>query len=143
MPDKLFVGLKAFIVHEGKILFLRESSQYSDGTNSGSFDVCGGRMKIGEHPQEALLREVKEETGLTVTIEQPVHVGEWRPIVRDEEWQVIGIFFLCHADNTNVTLSPDHSEYIWATPTEARKLRLIPNILLALGAYEKYVLNLG
>ncbi len=143
MPDKLFVGLKALIVHEGKILFLRESSQYSDGTNAGLLDVCGGRMNIGEHPQEALLREVKEETGLMITIGQPVYVGEWRPVVRGEEWQVIGIYFLCYTNTTEVSLSQDHSEYIWATPAEARQLPLFPNVLLALDAYEKLCTSNG
>lgn len=35
MVDKLFVATKAFIVHKNKVLLLKESSKYDDGTNSG------------------------------------------------------------------------------------------------------------
>ena len=34
-----FVATKAFINFKGKILVLRESTKYSDGTNSGKYDV--------------------------------------------------------------------------------------------------------
>lgn len=80
--DKLFIATKAFIVNNGKVLVLRESTQYSDGGNAGRFDVPGGRLNPGEHFEEVLKREVKEETGLEVTIGKPVYVGEWRPTVK-------------------------------------------------------------
>lgn len=86
--DKLFVATKAFVVYDGKILLLQESSDYEDGTNAGKWDIPGGRVNPGEKWNEALLREVKEETGLDVTIGRPFAMGEWWPQVRGEQWQV-------------------------------------------------------
>ncbi len=59
---RLFVATKAFILHEGKILILRESGKYIDGSNQGEYDVVGGRVEPGQKFDESLIREVKEET---------------------------------------------------------------------------------
>lgn len=136
MPQ-LFVATKAFIEHNGKILIIRESMQYADGTNAARYDVPGGRLTPGEQFDEALLREIQEETGLTVTLGQPFHIGEWRPVVRGEQWQVVGIFFRCHAENNHVTLSKDHDDFLWVDPTDIEQYNLIPNLLPAFAAYRR------
>ncbi len=135
---KLFVATKAFIIHEGKVLILRESGNYVDGSNSGKYDVVGGRVKPGEKFDESLKREITEETGLVVTIEKPVHVGEWRPIVREEQWQIVGIFFVCKATSSEVRLSEDHAEYQWIDPKEYTNYPLIENLKPAFEAYLEY-----
>ena len=71
MEPKLFVATKAFIVYNNKVLILRESIKYQEGTNHGKYDVVGGRVKPGQRFDESLLREIKEETGLAVKISQP------------------------------------------------------------------------
>jgi len=78
MNVKLFVATKAFINYKGKILILRESTKYSDGTNSGKYDVVGGRVEPGQKFDESLLREIKEETGLSVKLGRPFYVGDQR-----------------------------------------------------------------
>ena len=135
---KLFVATKAFIVHEGKILIIRESNTYADGTKYEKFDLPGGRLKPGEKFNESLLREVKEETGLEVSIEQPIHVDEWRPKVRDEQWQIVGIFFVCRANTREVTLSEDHDQYEWIDPRECRNYNLMDNYFRAFELYLEY-----
>jgi len=64
MIHKLFVATKAFIIYRKKVLIVRESTKYKDGTNFGSYDVPGGRIKPGQKFDKSLLREIKEETGL-------------------------------------------------------------------------------
>jgi len=128
MEPKLFIATKAFIVNGGKTLVLRENSSYSDGTNAGKFDLPGGRLKPGERFDEALRREVYEETGLNVSIGSPLAIGEWRPQVRGEQWQVVAIFFLCTADEFHVILSKDHDAFEWILPAEYAKYSLIDNL---------------
>lgn len=134
---RLFVATKAFVVFEGKVLILRESPKYDDGTNIGKFDVPGGRVQSGERFDQGLLREIHEETGLDVTIIRPFHTDEWRPVVKDEHWQIVGTYFLCQADNTNVILGKDHSEYQWIDPTKHQDYPLIDNLKRAFAAYVK------
>ena len=135
MEPKLFVATKAFIVYNNKILILKESSQYKEGSNSGKYDVVGGRIKPGQRFDESLLREIKEETGLSVKIGKPFFVGEWRPVVNGEQWQVVGTFFECFADSDSVILSEDHEEFKWINPEEYQKIDLIDNLFQAFENY--------
>jgi 8-oxo-dGTP diphosphatase len=138
LSPKLFVAAKAFINHGGKILILRESDRYSEGTNSGFFDVTGGRIVPGERFDACLMREVREETGLSVTMGNPFFVNEWRPNVRGEPWQIVGVFFECFADSDTVALSEDHDIYKWIDPENFADENLIPNLHLAFEAYVRH-----
>jgi len=135
MSIHLFAATKAFIVYQGKVLLVRESSQYTDGSNAGSYDVVGGRVTPGERFDESLLREIREETGLSVRIGRSFFVNEWRPVVRGEQWQVIGTFFECFAESDVVVLSGDHSEYIWIDPADFSSYPIIPNLVPAFESY--------
>jgi len=132
----LFVATKALIINRtGQLLLLRESTQYTDGTNAGKFDVPGGRLTPGEPVHDSLLREVHEETGLAVEVGTPVHVGEWWPVVRGEPWQVVGIYTVCKTKSTVVTLSKDHSAYEWIDPTQYQSYDLVDGVSAAIEAY--------
>lgn len=135
MEIKLFAATKAFVTYRGKVLILRESTQYKDGSNVGKFDVVGGRITPGQRFDESLLREVREETGLTVKIEKPFYVGEWRPVVRGEQWQIVATFFECSTESDKVTLSEDHAEFQWIDPKDFSQYPLIENLLPAFESY--------
>lgn len=122
LVDKLFVAVKAFVMYEGKVLLIQESSQYTDGTRAGKWDMPGGRIQPGETWQDALIREVREETGLEVKIGRPFSIGEWYPEVRSERWHIVATFVMCEAVTNSVTLSEDHIVYHWFTPEEITTL---------------------
>jgi 8-oxo-dGTP diphosphatase len=107
------IATKAVIIKGTKVLILREATTYSDGTQVGRYHVPGGRVEVGEHFEDALKREVKEETGLEIKIEKPIYVGEWRPVIKGVPNQIIGIFFLCTPTTDTITLSTEHDEYQW------------------------------
>lgn len=127
MEPKLFVAAKALIVKDGKVLLVRESSKYEEGTNIAKYGVPGGRLKPGEKIEESLAREVKEETGLDISIGDPLVVDEWRPTVRDEPWQIIGIFFKCQALTEEVVLGDDHDHFVWIDPKDEDQYQIIEN----------------
>ncbi|MBU0613624.1 NUDIX domain-containing protein [Patescibacteria group bacterium] len=140
MDIKLFTATKAFIKYKGKILILRESGDYQDGTNEGSFDVPGGRVEPGQRFDESLRREIKEETGLNVAIGDPFFVNEWHPQKNGEQWQIIGIFFECEADTDQVALSEDHNKFEWIDPEQYKDYKLIDNLH---PAFESYISRLS
>ncbi len=139
MNIKLFFATKAFVSHRGKILILKESSRYADGSNIGKFDVAGGRIKPGENWRDVLLREVKEETGLDVEIGRPFAVDEWRPIVRSEKWQVVAVFFECFSKTGKVILSQDHDKYLWIKPADYKKYPIIKMYDRTFGEYLEFL----
>jgi len=128
METKLFVATKAFIICQGKVLILRESSSYKDGANAGRYDVVGGRVQPGQRFDESLAREIFEETGLKVKIGKPFFVNEWRPKVNNEQWQIVGVFFECEAESDRVMLSPDHDQFEWIDPKSYKNYKLIENL---------------
>lgn len=135
METKLFPATKALIEFRSKILVIRESKSYADGTQAGNYDTPGGRMQPGEPFDLSLLREVKEETGLDVTIEKPFAVNESRPTVHGELWHIVRIFFICHAHSDEVTLSGDHDDYKWIDPREYKTAQVIDNLYPIFEAY--------
>lgn len=132
---KLFTATKALILCKGKILLIKESPNYKDGSQVGKFDVVGGRITPGENFEDSLKREILEETGLKVTIGKPFFVSESRPVVRGEQWQVVRIFFEAHSETESVTLSEDHEKYIWIDPKEYGKYPIIENLVPMFQAY--------
>ena len=132
---KLFVAAKAFVVYKNKILILRESSKYLDGSQVNKYGEVGGRITPGEYFNEALIREIKEETGLEVTIGRPFYVGEWRRTVRSEDWQIIGVFLECFAKTDKVILSDDHNDYVWISPADYQKYNIMEATIPAFKAY--------
>lgn len=55
-----------YIEHEGRYLMLHRIKKEHD-INKDKWIGIGGHFEPGESPEECLLREVKEETGLTLT----------------------------------------------------------------------------
>lgn len=80
---------KALIRHQGKYLVLKEKLPSSDEV----WDLPGGKIEYGESPEEALLREVKEELDLTVEVIKPV--GMYYFFTQGEKDQIICHVFLC------------------------------------------------
>jgi len=106
------VFTKAFIVFNKRMLLIKRSDYRDEG--KGEWDIPGGGLQFGETPLECLHREIKEESGLTVHVDRLLYaVTTLHPTT-----QGIGLMYLCRADSDNVTLSHEHSEYIWATKAQ-------------------------
>lgn len=133
---KLFIATKAFIEFNGKILILRESSKYLDGTQLNKYGVPGGRVNPGENFIESLKREILEETGLQISVGDPFFADEWRPIVDGLSWQIVGVFFKCTTDSDEVVLSEDHDDFAWIDPGKYLNYDLMKNNYIA---FEKYL----
>ena len=113
---KLFVGTKGLVMYDGKVLLLRESGVYEDGTNVGKWDVPGGRIDPDEAVRDGLVREVIEETGLRVEPEVLLGVFDGYPKIKGEDCHVVRLYFRCKANTDEVTLSSDHDLYEWVDP---------------------------
>lgn len=63
-PDRPVVGVGAVIVREGKALIVRRAHE----PRKGEWSLPGGMLDLGESLEDAVRREVKEETGLDVEL---------------------------------------------------------------------------
>jgi len=96
-------SVEAIIVKDGKILFLRRKNTPA----KGQWWFPGGRIRKGETIEEALFREVKEETGLTVTRYRFVNVYSRIFTERHD----ITIVYLCECGEGEVELNDEHLEF--------------------------------
>ncbi len=110
-------GAKAFIVHEGKILLVKERVD-RDGTTEIIYDVPGGGIEPGERLHEALKREVMEEVGLTVEIERPVGAWDFMLDNSTENVHIVCVGYQCRlvgSAEIDITKNPAQEEAIFDT----------------------------
>jgi 8-oxo-dGTP pyrophosphatase MutT (NUDIX family) len=71
----------------------------------------GGHLYPNEKPEEGLLREIQEETGIKAKILMPVNtwMGNWNGET------TLSIDFLAVSFNQKVVLSDEHDNYCWVT----------------------------
>jgi 8-oxo-dGTP diphosphatase len=135
----LQVAAKAVIVNDdGQVLILREAAAYDVGTKAGRYQLPGGRIHPGEAFYDALAREVKEETGLEITSAEPLLVGEWRPVVKGEQWQIIGMFIHCRVKGSaEVHVSEEHDDAQWINPSARAAYDIVEPDWMAIDALAK------
>lgn len=107
------VAMKAVIVHDKKILLLRESAEHDTNTKAGKYQFPGGRIDPGEPFEQGLRREVMEETGMEIEIGQPIFAGEWFPVIKGIPYQIVGMFLICRSQTADVRISDEHDAFIW------------------------------
>ena len=69
-PSQPVVGVGAVILRKGAILLERRNND----PGKGKWSIPGGVVELGENVYQAVKREVKEETGLTVEVKRLIDV---------------------------------------------------------------------
>jgi 8-oxo-dGTP pyrophosphatase MutT (NUDIX family) len=136
---------KAVIQWQGKLLLVRKSMD--DPHQPGRWEFPGGRMEDGETPDEALIREVREEVGLDVLPGMPLALWSWRLGKEPGSPTVVAVARLCEASHRDVTMSRhDAGDFIdtfgWFRRDEVLALDLIPDscgpVAMAIGNLPRY-----
>lgn len=77
------------VVHEGKLLLV--------DTPNGKWFFPGGEVELGETLAEAIQREVKEETGIIVTVKDFLSFSEsFFSFDLQKGYQNYGLYFICN-----------------------------------------------
>ena len=117
---------------ENKILLVR-SHKWRD-----KYVIPGGHIELGETNLKALIREIKEETGLDIyDIE---YIGFQEFIYDEAFWKMrhyIFFDYVCKTDGTKVELNSESEEYVWVTLEEANNFDVEPYTLRTIDEYMK------
>ncbi len=121
-PDSPLVGVGAIIIDNSRVLLVKRGHP----PLAGEWSIPGGALEVGEMVREAAMREVKEETGLSV--EPSELLGVYDRVLRDDGGRILYhyvlIDFLCRRVAGEPQPSGDADEAHWFTEEEAGKLPL-------------------
>lgn len=110
-------SVTGIVIKDGKVLLAR----HTYGVGKGKLIVPGGYVEKGETPQEALIREYKEETGIIVEPENLIGV---RFNMRD--WYVA--FKAKYISGTAQSDNYENNEVIWLPIEQALNSDDVPDL---------------
>ena len=135
-PDRPFLAVSAAIVRDGRILVVRRARD----PGRGLYSLPGGVVEAGETLAEAIIREVEEETGLSI---QPMALaGHREAIIRDKAHRVerhfVILSFACRWVAGEPVLNEELAEAHWLRPDELAGLKTTEGLAdIVATAFEK------
>lgn len=103
---------KVFIVYKGTILLLRRDP--NDRDRPGEYDLPGGGIDQGESLVTGLVREIKEEVGLSIAEEQLAEIPLPNTVAYHSSKERHAFIMTIEAGaSPEIILSVEHTEYAW------------------------------
>ena len=120
-PTRPYLAVSAAIFRDGRVLIVRRGRPPAHGL----YTLPGGGVELGETLQEAIIREVREETGLAIA---PLGlVGFREAIARDAAGRVERHFvilpFAAHWVGGEIALNEELAEADWRKPDALAELK--------------------
>jgi len=115
----------------GHCLLLKRSM--SSKGNPGKWDLPGGKVDAGESLEEGLLREVAEETGLTISLLHVLGAAESETSAK----KVAYLILEGRLESGQLRLSSEHDDYTWADRQGLAKADIAEQFSHILKAYSR------
>jgi len=86
------------------------------------WEVPGGKMDPGEKPEQAVVREVLEETGLSIELDEVIGEADFKAKGK----QLVMRYWRARVIDGEVRLSQEHQAYQWLLLGDFRTQKLTP-----------------
>jgi ADP-ribose pyrophosphatase YjhB (NUDIX family) len=114
-PDSPIVGVGGVVIHRHRVLLVRRGHE----PLKGEWSIPGGTVELGEELAEAVRRELKEETGLSV---EPLEViaifDRIQGVGRRVRYHFVIVDYLCRLKGGKLTPGSDVMDARWVRPNE-------------------------
>ena len=114
------IAVGAVVVRDGDLLMVQRDTE----PGKGLWSVPGGRLEAGEYLNTAVAREVKEETGLDVTVGQLLGILE---VVGDPHYVILD-FLATTTDAGTPHAGDDVADARWVPLDEVSTLECTPRL---------------
>jgi 8-oxo-dGTP diphosphatase len=123
-PDRPIVGVGGIVFSGDQVLLVRRGREPA----KGEWSIPGGAVELGETLENAVIRELKEETGLTV---RPVElIKTLERIFRDREGKVqyhyVLLDYLCEIEDGILSPASDAAEAVFVSLAALSSYHLAP-----------------
>ncbi|QQS39179.1 NUDIX hydrolase [Candidatus Woesebacteria bacterium] len=113
MSNAMFIAQKAIILNRSNNKILVQ--KYVDGKFTrekvrGKYGLPGGKMDFGETPEETLIREVKEETGVTVKPIKIFQTYTWTYQRNEDNIQIVATAWIAKFVKGKLINPPEEKE---------------------------------
>ena len=104
------------VVKENKVLIIQRSKDEESYPNL--WELPSGKREPLESSNDAVVREIKEETNIDVKVIRPIYVFEFKNEKSDEIRDATQINFLVEYLGGEVKLSDEHQNFKWISKEE-------------------------
>jgi ADP-ribose pyrophosphatase YjhB (NUDIX family) len=113
-PDRPFVGVGGLVLAGERVLLVRRRYE----PLAGHWSLPGGAVELGETMAAALTREIREETGLEITVGPVIEVLD--RITRDGDggvrYHFVLVDYLCWSTGGELTAASDVADAVFVHP---------------------------
>lgn len=120
LPARPVVTVGALIYNENREILMIRTHKWSN-----LWGIPGGKIELGETSEQALIREIREETNLDISHIQFVMNQDAinsEEFIRPEHFVLLN--YLVKAETQNVVLNEEAEEFLWLPPIKALDLAL-------------------
>ena len=113
LSDKFPVSIKAIIIDKNKVLCLKNERN--------EWDLPGGKIEFNEDIENCLIREIKEETNLSV---ENLNILKPLNLKFNDVFVLVLIYSASISCDSPVIISYEHSEYDFFSKSEINNLNI-------------------
>ncbi len=125
------VAQKAIIVHNDKVLLMRDSREVDE-----IWEIPGGRLNEGEEPKAGLARELQEELGVACVVHDVVYLEQFFQGNEKENALMIAYTATMLDPEAPFVLPPEEvAEVRWVGKDEWHMMHFFPEYKRALAVY--------
>ena len=126
-PESPRVAVGGVVIKEDRVLLVRRGKAPSEG----EWAIPGGSVELGETLQEAVRREILEETGISIRVGEPIHIFD--DVRRDEAGHIrfhyVILDFSGEFLSGEVRAADDARDARWVSPAEFSQLNINTNTI--------------
>ena len=115
LPASPSVGVGGVVIHEGRVLLIRRGKE----PLRGRWVIPGGTVELGESLEEALVREMAEETGVSVVPGELLTAFD--RVLREDgsvRYHYVILDYLCAYQSGTAVAASDAEAVAWVAPED-------------------------